>query len=88
MINDNGYHYYNVIMIGRRNMYVCLCNKITDTQILFEVERGARSANEVCEKLSIASQCGKCKQCATKMIRRKLTEMKKETRAAAVMMLV
>ena len=56
-------------------MYVCICKKITDTQILQEVERGASTINEISEKLGVATQCGKCKKCAQKMIKRQVADM-------------
>ncbi len=56
-------------------MYVCICKKITDTQILQEVERGASTINEISEKLGVATQCGKCKKCAQKMIKQKVADM-------------
>ena len=71
-------HYQVIIIIiciittnwGDHCMYVCICKKITDTQILQEVERGASSINEISAKLGVATQCGKCKNCAKKMIKR------------------
>lgn len=41
-------------------MYVCLCNRVTDTAIREAVDEGARSWREVREATSCASQCGKC----------------------------
>jgi len=56
-------------------MYVCICKKITDTQILQEVERGATSINEISAKLGVATQCGKCKKYAQKMVKRRIAEI-------------
>ena len=56
-------------------MYVCICKKITDTQILQEVEREASTINEISERLGVATQCGKCKKCAQKMVKRRVAEM-------------
>lgn len=57
-------------------MYICICNKVTDTQIYREVEDGARSLNDLNERLGVASQCGKCGQCARNLIKEKVKEIK------------
>lgn len=56
-------------------MYICICKKITDTQIHHEVENGATTLDELSRRLGVATQCGKCGKCARKMIRRKVSEM-------------
>lgn len=56
-------------------MYICICKKITDTQIHQEVENGATTLEELSEKLGISTQCGRCEKCAKNMIRRKVSEM-------------
>ncbi len=50
-------------------MYVCICNNVTDSQIRLAVESGARSLRDVRQSLNVASQCGKCGQCALRIIR-------------------
>lgn len=56
-------------------MYICICKKITDSQIHQEVENGASTLNDLSERLGVATQCGKCGKCARNMIRRKVAEM-------------
>ncbi len=56
-------------------MYVCICKKITDTQIIQEVERGATTVNEISERLGTATQCGKCKKCVRNIVRKQVSEM-------------
>ncbi len=56
-------------------MYICLCNKVTDTQINREIEEGARNLADLTERLGVASQCGKCGKCARNMIKEKVNEM-------------
>jgi bacterioferritin-associated ferredoxin len=41
-------------------MYVCVCNRVTDTQIRAAIEDGASSLSDVRSSLGVASQCGKC----------------------------
>ena len=56
-------------------MFICICKKITDTQIHQEVENGATTLDELSKRLGVATQCGKCGECARNMIRRKVSEM-------------
>jgi len=56
-------------------MYICICKKITDTQINLEVENGATTLQEVSKRLGVSTQCGKCGKCARNMIRHKVSEM-------------
>lgn len=56
-------------------MYICICKKITDTQIHQEVENGATTLDELSRRLGVSTQCGKCTKCARNMIRRKVSEM-------------
>ncbi len=48
-------------------MYVCLCHGITECDIEFAVDGGARSLKDLSDTLGVATQCGKCcchaKQC-------------------------
>lgn len=46
-------------------MYVCLCHNVTDTDIRHLVHtEGVSSMRELREHLGVATQCGKCAQCA------------------------
>ena len=46
-------------------MYVCICNAVTDRHIAQAVEAGALTVEDLQRKLSLGSQCGNCKACAT-----------------------
>lgn len=41
-------------------MYVCLCNKVTDRQIIRAHKKGARSIDCLKEELQVATTCGSC----------------------------
>lgn len=45
-------------------MYVCVCNRVTDTQIRDAAERGVASLDDLCRQLKVASCCGRCRECA------------------------
>lgn len=49
-------------------MYVCICNKVTDTQIRHAARNGNCSADAVCAQLNVGTGCGKCKQCAKEIV--------------------
>lgn len=54
-------------------MYVCICNKVTDEQIHQAVQNGACSVDCLHKKLNVGSCCGKCRQCAKKVLHDALT---------------
>lgn len=53
-------------------MYICLCKAITDSQIRKAVGEGACSMRELRQRLGVASQCGRCSQCAQSLLRQTL----------------
>ncbi|NQZ82810.1 MAG: (2Fe-2S)-binding protein [Colwellia sp.] len=53
-------------------MYVCICHGVTDKQIETAVEAGATTMKKLSVELKVGSQCGKCCQCAKKVLNNKL----------------
>lgn len=49
-------------------MYVCLCNGVSDKQIVEAVHKGATDINMLSDKLNIGTQCGKCKVYAIQIL--------------------
>jgi len=49
-------------------MYICLCNAITDRDIVKAVERGARSDDDLASDLGVGTGCGRCKSCAKSLL--------------------
>ena len=49
-------------------MYVCVCNKVTDKQIRSAMENGARSMDCLKDRLKVASCCGRCQDCAQRVL--------------------
>lgn len=41
-------------------MYVCICRRITDSQVTQAVCQGATCVREVNQQIGIPVQCGKC----------------------------
>jgi bacterioferritin-associated ferredoxin len=56
-------------------MYVCICNGITDTQIEAAIDNGAETMRDLSNDLNIGSQCGKCCQCAKRVMNKKLIQI-------------
>jgi bacterioferritin-associated ferredoxin len=50
-------------------MYVCVCNGVTDKQIIKAVEEGASTLQDLSEELNVATCCGRCASCAKKVMR-------------------
>jgi bacterioferritin-associated ferredoxin len=49
-------------------MYVCLCNAITDHDIRGAVALGARTLGDLTASLGVASCCGRCADCAQRLV--------------------
>ncbi|MDH3971169.1 MAG: (2Fe-2S)-binding protein [Gammaproteobacteria bacterium] len=49
-------------------MYICICNKITDSDIRRELENGACSLQCLQKRLKVATCCGRCEDCAKRLI--------------------
>jgi len=45
-------------------MYICLCNGITDREIRDAASLGASSLADLQAALGVATQCGRCSDCA------------------------
>jgi bacterioferritin-associated ferredoxin len=56
-------------------MYVCICNGVTDTQIEAAIDNGAETMRDLSNELNIGSQCGKCCQCAKRVMNKKLLQI-------------
>jgi bacterioferritin-associated ferredoxin len=56
-------------------MYVCICKGVTDTQIELAVDEGAQTMKDLSNQLHVGSQCGKCCQCAKRVLNKKLLQI-------------
>ena len=54
--------------VGREAMYVCVCNKVTDGQIREACDQGAFSVDCLKEQLKVATCCGRCHDCARRVL--------------------
>jgi bacterioferritin-associated ferredoxin len=45
-------------------MYICMCNAITDRQIVQAAREGARSPEDLASGLGVGLSCGRCAECA------------------------
>jgi bacterioferritin-associated ferredoxin len=49
-------------------MYICICNAITDRDIVKAAEDGARSDDDLAHHLGVGLGCGRCKSCAKSLL--------------------
>jgi len=49
-------------------MYICICNRVTDTEIQQAAADGIRDFATLKAELKVASCCGKCENCARKVL--------------------
>ncbi|TYK64420.1 (2Fe-2S)-binding protein [Colwellia echini] len=56
-------------------MYVCLCHGVTDKQIETAIDNGAETMKSLATELKVGTQCGKCCQCAKRVLNNKLMQI-------------
>jgi bacterioferritin-associated ferredoxin len=49
-------------------MYVCVCNAVTDREIVERVRAGADTLEAIRYELGVATCCGQCADCAASLI--------------------
>lgn len=54
-------------------MYVCICKRVRDREIVDAVQDGARNLRDVSRRLGVARQCGKCAPYACQIIQQAST---------------
>ena len=59
-------------------MYICICSAVTERQVRDCVESGANSLEELALQLGIGAGCGRCRDCASNVLR----EMRAECECA------
>lgn len=56
-------------------MYICICNAITDRQIVQAAEGGARSDEDLAYGLGVGLGCGRCRSCAKTLLMETLSKL-------------
>jgi bacterioferritin-associated ferredoxin len=56
-------------------VYICICNAITDRQIVRAAELGTRSAEDLAYGLGIGVGCGRCISCAKSLLLETVTKI-------------
>jgi bacterioferritin-associated ferredoxin len=49
-------------------MYICICNAITERQIVQAAELGARTSRDLAHGLGVGLGCGRCASCAKALL--------------------
>ena len=70
-----------------RNMYICICNAVTDSAIRDAVEDGARTLRELSFRTGCSTQCGRCVWRAREVMNEALADIG-EARAAVNLQVV
>jgi bacterioferritin-associated ferredoxin len=50
-------------------LYVCICNAISDHEVRGAIALGARSLADLSSTLGVATNCGRCADCARGLVR-------------------
>jgi bacterioferritin-associated ferredoxin len=65
-------------------MYVCICNAITDSQVIRAVEQGVRNLRGLQAHLGMALECGRCASYAQGLLRGAAARRPKSRDAARI----
>ncbi|WP_196138162.1 bacterioferritin-associated ferredoxin [Aliikangiella sp. G2MR2-5] len=49
-------------------MYVCICNAVTDTQIIEAQQNGLKTMAQITEHLGVGNCCGRCVETAKEVL--------------------
>ena len=55
-------------------MYVCVCNAVTERQLVAAVREGAMTLRYLRWDLGVTAECGRCARCAHECLRSALSE--------------
>ena len=61
-------------LLKGESMFVCVCNQVSDKQIHAAVDSGVRKIESIYADLNVGSCCGKCKDCAAKVLSEAIRE--------------
>jgi bacterioferritin-associated ferredoxin len=56
-------------------MYICLCNAITDRDIVKAAEQGLQSSDDLAHELGVGLGCGRCTSCAKSLLAETLARL-------------
>ncbi len=60
-------------------MYVCVCQAVTDRQIIAAAERGTARLVELRRELGVPGSCGRCARCARELLLNVIAERRSAT---------
>jgi bacterioferritin-associated ferredoxin len=50
-------------------LYICICNAVTERQLKECARSGAKSLDELAFQLGVGTGCGRCRECASGVLR-------------------
>lgn len=50
-------------------LYICLCNAVTEKAVRECANKGACSLDELAAQLGVGAGCGRCRECASDLLR-------------------
>jgi bacterioferritin-associated ferredoxin len=60
-------------------MYICICNAVTQRQVEDSAREGVHSVEELTARLGVGAGCGRCRDCATEMLREACNALRPKT---------
>jgi bacterioferritin-associated ferredoxin len=62
-----------IAILSLQNMYICICNAITEREIRQAAALGATDFQDLKDGLGVATCCGRCEPCARAILREETT---------------
>lgn len=70
---ENNEREFGIAARGRKIMYVCICNAMTDRQVREAHKHGARNVAQVFRRTGTKPECGKCVCCMHEILKENQT---------------
>jgi bacterioferritin-associated ferredoxin len=58
-----------IVIVTEDALYICICNAVTERQLKECARSGARSLEDVAFQLGVGTGCGRCRECASGVLR-------------------
>jgi bacterioferritin-associated ferredoxin len=58
-----------IILLNGDRLYICICNAVTEKAVRECARNGACSIDELAYELGVGAGCGRCRDCASEVLR-------------------
>jgi bacterioferritin-associated ferredoxin len=62
------YHHCQILIGESTVMVICVCHRVTDSDILEAAKQGVETLDDLGQQLKVATCCGRCADCAQSLL--------------------